>query len=278
MKLDAMTSRLCTIVSAIYEGKVYVGSNLDAPNPYSEMWFIPPTSGMYGRVCFGFDYPIAENGLNEKGLFIDCNTVPETNWSANPDIPDWETWEGWFESGVPDGILAKCSTVDEAIRIFKSYNLFTFNTIKYFIADALGASAILEWTRKGLNILRRPDDMYYHISTNCTLSNLMGGGVPCSRYRLAEKVFKDHKTPNLDLINMVLSSTSYETISPTQVSVVYDLGKLRFSVYLFHNFTEELQFDLMEELGKPASRYELISLFRYPSFAYKVYRESYAKN
>ena len=156
----------CTIVSAVSQNEVLIGSNLDAPNPNTKIWFIPPSDGQYGRVCFGFNYNIAENGMNEHGLFIDCNTVPETGWKPDPNKPHWEDWEGWYESGVPDGILAKCKTVDEAILIFRQYNLLTFRSIKYMVADTRGKSAVIEWSKKGLAIIERPKDTYYQISTN----------------------------------------------------------------------------------------------------------------
>ena len=266
----------CTIVSAVSQNEVLIGSNLDAPNPSVKIWFVPPSNGRYGRVCFGFDYKTAENGMNEHGLFIDCNTVPETGWKPDPDKPRWEDWEGWYESGVPDGILAKCRTVDEAILIFRQYNLLTFRSIKYLVADASGKSAVIEWSKKGLAIIERPADTYYQISTNFISSDLKSEEYTCYRYRIAETIFKDHKDePDFQLIRKILSTTAFNHNSPTQVSVIYDLRKQKFSVYLYHNFEEVQEFHLKGELKKGYSQHELHSLFKYESFAYSVYKSNF---
>ena len=261
----------CTIVSIKHQNKFYVGSNLDTPNPKIKIWYNPPNLEQYGRVCFGFDYKIAENGMNEHGLFIDCNTVPETTWKPYPDKPDWEEWGGWYETGVPDGILSKCKTVAEALTVFKKYNLLTFRTMKYLVADSEGQSAVLEWTNDGLRITRRPYDRYYQISTNCIVADSKQDEVPCYRYRIAESIFMNHSTaPDVDLIRKVLSHSAMEVGSPTQVSVIYDLNQLQFFVYLYHNFEEVVKLDLMSELEKGYAKYELQSLFMHPSFAYYV--------
>lgn len=272
--------KLCTIVSAVSKNKVLIGSNLDAPNPRTKIWFVPPSKGQYGRVCFGFDknYKIAENGMNEHGLFIDCNSVPKTGWKPDTDKPNWEDWEGWHESGVPDGILAKCKTVDEAIRIFRKYNLLTFRSIKYLIADASGKSVVIEWSKKGMVIIERPKDTYYQISTNFVSADLKPEEYTCYRFRMAEKIFKDHKKKsNFELIRKVLSATAFDFNSPTQYSVIYDLKKQKFSAYFYHNFEEVLEFDLQKQLKKGHSKHELHSLFKYKSYAYSVYR-GYFKN
>ena len=235
--MNYVDALLCTIVSAKHLNKIFVGSNLDASDPDTKIWFTPSTPSQFGRVCFGFNYKIAENGMNEHGLFIDCNTVPETSWKPDPNKLDWEEWDGWWETGVPDGILSKCKTVNEAITIFESHNLLTFRNMKYLIADATCQSAVLEWSKEGLRIIRRPDDVYFQISTNSFSSEIITGDTICYRHRMAESIFKNNvSVPDVKLIRKILSSTAFEVESPTQVSVIYELDLKRFYVYFFHNF------------------------------------------
>lgn len=140
----------CTTVFVVDEGGAHVGFNLDYGNFSPKIWIIPASEGRYGRFCFGLDddYRIAEGGLNEKSLFIAVNALNEdAGWEADPDLPDWEEWSGWLETGVPDGILVECATVDEAVQVFKGYNLFTLNRVKFLVADKSGASAVIEWSR-----------------------------------------------------------------------------------------------------------------------------------
>jgi len=148
----------CTILVSVQKNSVIIGNNLDASNYFPKMWFIPQTEGQYGRLCFGLDenFKIAEGGMNNQGLYISVNALDkETGWAADSTLSAWEEWEGWLESGVPDGILAKCATVEEAIAVFKKYNLFTLQKVKFLIADKTGNSVVIEWSKGALKFLKR---------------------------------------------------------------------------------------------------------------------------
>ncbi len=145
----ARSASPCTILFASSEPTHLAAANLDCSSVFPRIWFVPSSQGQYGRFCFGTDKNarIAEGGMNDRGLFIGVNALDEdTGWKPNPDLPDWETWGGWLETGVPDGILAMCATVDEAVEIFRSYNLFTLGRVKFLIADRSGASVVVEWS------------------------------------------------------------------------------------------------------------------------------------
>jgi hypothetical protein len=68
-------ARACTIFSYSQHGNVLVGNNEDVPFlPQAAMWFVPDSTNGYGRVCFGWDSG-AQGGMNDQGLFIDCNCI-----------------------------------------------------------------------------------------------------------------------------------------------------------------------------------------------------------
>jgi hypothetical protein len=270
-------ARSCTIVFAEQNNMVLTGANEDANNPNSKMWIVPATEDTYGRVCFGFDkeYKIAENGINDQGLFIDVNTLNiDTGWKPDPDKPDWEEWEGWFGTGVPDGILAKCATVREAIEIFQEYNLLTFAKIKYLLGDKTGESAVLEWSEDRLRIVHR--DSHYQISTNFVSSNYHPQDYPCERYRIAEKILNQNANHlSMDVIRAVLSATCFEyfSFSPTVYSICFNLSTGDMRIYLFHNFEQPIQTNIFNELDKGAARYRLHDLFAIRSFSYLQFIE-----
>lgn len=271
------SQKLCSILCLVEENSVYIGSNMDAPNPNSKMWIVPATEGQYARVCFGFDkeFKIAENGINEHGLFIDVNSVDKTNWKPDPEKPNWEEWEGWYVTGVPDGILAKCKNVDEAVEIFKKYNLLTFAKVKYFMTDATGKSVVIEWAKEGMKIL--PRSKKYQISTNFITSNYNPENYPCYRYNLAQKMLAviEGITP-LKKLRKVLSSIAMEYNSPTQFSIIADIVNLKLTVYYFHNFEETLEFEIKDLLNEGEKKYVLADLFENKSYGYKVYTDAYA--
>jgi len=264
----------CTTVVKVKGTSVLTGFNLDYRNYAPLIWIIPAAEGRYGRFCFGFDenYKIAEGGLNEKGLFIAVNALNEdAGWKADPGLPNWEKWPGWYQTGVPDGILAKCATVDEAVRVFKSYNLFTLNRVKFLIADKSGDSIVIEWSRDGLRFIKRMKD--FQISTNFITSNYDPGQYPCFRYRVAEQILSTGADRNsLDLIRSILSATHMEFQTPTVYSNICDLRSGDIHIYYFHNYEEVVKLNLFEELKKGEARYAVESLFKVKPYVADVYK------
>lgn len=271
----------CSIFYLARGEKVLAGQNQDANNPNSKMWFIPASEDQHGRVLFGFDkeYKIAESGMNDQGLFIGVNALDsETGWKPSPDKPDWEDWEGWYVTGVPDGVLAKCATVDEAVAIFDTYNLLMFAKVKYLIGDKTGRSVVLEWSENGLQVVERSGD--YQISTNFVTSNFARDDYPCERYEIADRIFSSSDgEASIDLIRSVLSATCFEyfMFTPTLYSVLYNIENGRFYLSFFHNFEEIIEFDLGAELEKGAARYRLHDLFSQHSYAYGLYLKKAGK-
>jgi len=264
----------CTTVVKAKGTSVLAGFNLDYRNYVPRMWIIPASDDRYGRFCFGFDenFKIAEGGLNEKGLFIAVNALNEdAGWKADPGLPNWEKWPGWYQTGVPDGILAKCATVDEAVRVFKSYNLFTLNRVKFLIADKSGDSIVIEWSREGLQFVERAKD--FQISTNFITSNYEPGQYPCPRYKVAEQIVSTGADRNsLDLIRSILSATHMEFQTPTVYSNICDLRSGDIHIYYFHNYEEVAKINLFEELKKGEARYAVESLFKVKPYVADVYK------
>lgn len=270
--LSAHPSLACTNVVVVGDDSVLAANNLDtAPPP--RVWFVPGGDGRHGRMCFGTDkeFKIAEGGVNERGLFIAVNAIGKTGWTPDPELPSWEEWSGWYGTGVPDGILANCTTVDEAVAVFRAYNLLTLEHVKFLVADRSGASAIVEWGPGQLNVIRRQGPGHL-VSTNSLSAQLAAGTVSCERYRIAEQVLGQSKgEPTVPLIRRLLSATHLEGWTPTIFSAVYDLVGGRVTLYYFHNFEEPLSFDLAERLASGSSQHLLADLFEVRPFIRTVY-------
>lgn len=271
--IDSTQSNACTIIALRTEDAMFVANNEDANNIKGKMWVVPSTKGQYGRVCFGFDenWKIAESGLNEHGLFIGVNTVDKAGWEKNPALPEWEEWEGWFETGVPDGILAKCATVDEATEIFWAYNLFVLDKVKYLLADRSGNSAVVEWSNDGLEVVKRIGA--FQISTNFVASNYKREDYPSYRYNIAERLLINNDRPAVDILRAVLSATHMEIYSPTVYSVIYNLESGELYVYYFHNFEEVKQLNIKDLLCRGEFRIMVVDLVGIKPFAANYYGE-----
>jgi len=268
----------CTTVVKVRGTTVLAGFNMDYRNYVPRIWIVPASEGRYGRFCFGFDEnsKIAEGGLNEKGLFIAVNALNEdAGWAADPGLPNWEKWPGWYQTGVPDGILAKCATVDQAVQVFKSYNLFTLNRVKFLVADKSGGSVVIEWSKDGLRFVKRMKD--FQISTNFVASNYEPSQYPCYRYKVAEQILSAAAGPvSVDLMRSVLSATHMEFQTPTVYSNIIDLGSGDILIYYFHNYEEVARLNLFRELKKGEARSEVESLFKVKPYVANVY-QSFAK-
>ena len=269
----------CTTIIKAKGTSILAGFNLDYHNFFPKMWILPASEGRYGRFCFGFDenYKIAEGGLNEKGLFIAVNALNvDAGWKADPALPDWEKWVGWSGTGVPDGILAKCATVDEAVGVFKTYNLFTLNRVKFLVADKSGDSVVIEWSKAGLRFVAKTKD--YQISTNFITSNYEPGRYPCARYKVAEHILSvSADRLSVDLIRSILSATHMEFQTPTVYSNICDLGSGDIFIYYFHNYEDVVKINIFEELKKDEARYVVESLFKVKPYVADVYKTFFKK-
>lgn len=270
----------CTIFVGVDGKSVLVGNNLDEANCYPRIWFVPASDGTYGRVCFGFDenFRIAEGGMNDQGLYISVNALSQpTGWIADSTLQDWEQWEGWFESGVPDGILAMCATVDEAIAVFRTYNLFTLQKVKFLIADKTGNSMVIEWGKGGLQFLSRGEKTH-QVSTNFVTSNYEPQNIPCYRYKSATGMFEENRKPlSVDFFRGILSVTHMEFPTPTVYSNICNLNTGDINLYYFHNYEEVVRVNLEEKLKEGRSAYLVGDLFKVKPYVAEIFQQYRAK-
>ncbi|MCF7824949.1 MAG: linear amide C-N hydrolase [Candidatus Marinimicrobia bacterium] len=281
LPMNSYQLNACTIIFSRDANSVLIANNLDYSNCFPRMWIVPATGDQYGRLCFGFDstYTIAEGGMNDQGLYISVNALDEeSGWKSDPTLKDWETWEGWYTSGVPDGILAKCATVEEAIKIFQSYNLFTLQNVKFLIADKSGSSVVVEWSKGSLVFLERMDKNY-QISTNFVTSNYLPEEIPCYRYKLATDIFEAHdNSTSVDFLREILSATHLEFQFPTVYSNICDLNTGDVYLYYFHNFEEVVKINVFDKVKSGRAEYLLSDLFTYKPYVAHVYEQYFSGN
>jgi len=260
-------TRACTIFMVEKDGIILVGNNEDYNYPFTAVWFIPASEDKYGRICFGFDFGdnnfAATGGMNDQGLFVDGSSTPPTGWT-----PD-KTKET-FKNIVEAYILANFANVEEALKWFEEVNITIMARAKFLLADKSGASAVVEWGKGKLQIIRKNGE--YQISTNFVQSNYDSGDYPCYRYNAAEKILKDSDSYySVELIRKVLSATHFEgNQTATLFSNIYDLKNGDVYIYNFHNFEDVVRFNLIEELAKGRKEYALPGLF--PEIPYAQHR------
>ncbi len=254
----------CTIVMVSKGGVQLVGNNEDWIDPNAWMTVHPATGGEFGRITFGFghSFAYAQGGMNDQGLFVDGNGLADTGWVRDPGKDD-------FRGSLLDHILANCATVDDVAVLFEKFNQQVLRTAKIAVADAKGQSAVIEWGKGRLQILRRQGA--YQISTNFVQSNFEPESYPCSRYKNVDKLFSSAEVFNVDLVRSALDVTASGFAYPTVYSNIYDLPNRRIYLYNFEYFEQPIVLDLTQELKGGSKSILVSSLFRFQPHTARVY-------
>ena len=139
------------------------------------------------------------------------------------------------------------------------------------IADASGASAIVEWTGEGLTVVPR-GEAGEQISTNFVTSTYAPGEEPCDRYAVAAKLLAAPDwAPDVAGMRAVLSAAHLEFQTPTVLSTICNLKSGEIHVYYFHDFERLVVFDLGKELEAGPHGFALGELFNPKPYVATVY-------
>ena len=243
----ALTSRLysCTAFYINKDQIVLVGNNEDWFNFNTRIWFTPAKNGNYGRVYFGFSDFIPQGGMNEKGLFFDCFTTEQNKVVNSIQKPA-------YDGNLNNLAMATCSSVEEVIKLFRSYNLEYFENSMVMFGDARGRSVIIE----GDDFILNEGD--YQICTNFYQSKTHAESINCWRYLKANKMLEENSIFSVELCKEILKAVHVDF---TQYSTIYDLNKKKIYLYHYHNFENVVEIDLLEELAKGRQSYDIASLF-----------------
>jgi hypothetical protein len=242
----------CTVFTATNGTVVLAGNSEDYNNNNTRMWFVPGTSGEFGRVYFGFDDLSPQGGINEPGVFFDCTATPANPITLSLDKP-------LYQQFLVRKVMAECSTVKDAVAIYGMYNLAQQNMANYQImfGDALGGSVIVE----GDQVLSKDASSPFQVVTNFYQSNPSLGGYPCPRFQTATSILQQAAEINHSLCRNILDTVHQEGAYPTQYSNVYDLKNQIIYLYYFHNFHEYIEISLAQELQKGSQTYRIPELF-----------------
>lgn len=168
----------CTIIyyKDSKTGKVYFVNNEDYwyhVKPYIQI--IPGSPNELGRIWYGWDN-FGQGGVNEKGLVIDGAVTPEEEIPAG--------YNSAPKGNMTDEILAKCNTVDEAVRYLDEQKIALKNA-HILLGDKNGNAVIIEWVNGVKNIIEIENNRL--VATNFNLSDTNRAETSCWRYPLIQK-------------------------------------------------------------------------------------------
>ncbi|WP_426485214.1 carcinine hydrolase/isopenicillin-N N-acyltransferase family protein [Flavobacterium sp. 2] len=246
----------CSIVYFIDSktGKIYFVNNEDYwydVKPYIQI--IPGLKGELGRIWYGWNN-FGQGGVNEKGLVIDGATTPQQNVPAGYSA---------IKGNMTDYILAKCSTVDEALHYLEDKRIALKNA-HIILGDQKGKAVIVEWVDEVKHII--PIQNNRLAATNFNISDNTGAKT-CWRYPIIEKVLDELDARNAkdtitikDVGNVIGKTVqppqkdSYGRLGGTIYSTFIDLTDMKFIlVYKFDN-SKMQRIDIVKELHTGTSR------------------------
>lgn len=233
----------CSIFSCRTEAGVFFSANEDwtATDPVFQTH--PEKNGAYGYIVFGWASYMpryVQAGVNSEGLCFDWAVVPKQPYTATPGV---ET----LPLDATIDILKTCATVDQAVAYIERRNFPNLASEHLFLADRKGASCVLEYNHGKLRIVRGGA---FQIATNFHLSDPALGWYPCDRYAKIERGLSGEtgKLSQRDLVRL-LDAAHQEGSYPTIYSYVFDLTRMRMTLFFKHDFskgTEYLIADLLK--------------------------------
>lgn len=253
----------CSIFYAKTDSTILAGNSEDWDDLNSMVKFIPASNGLHGRFVFGFkDWGLdfcPWGGVNDQGLFYDWASIGfrDENFHAKGTIS--------YDGVLADKMQAECSTVEEAIAIFRKYNCPGLGGAHILIGDRFGNSVIIEAGEEDtISVFRISAN--YQVATNFMTSYLgnpeMYRWIQCPRYDYINEMLANNNSISIDLFQQILQHVgSNHTLSPTIYSNAYDFKSGKMYIYNLYNFEEVLILDVNKALSNGYQFYHLSSLF-----------------
>jgi hypothetical protein len=256
----------CTIFTAVQGETVLYGNSEDQHNPDPMIGFFPPSSEGYGSVHFGtrskdgqVNY---EGAVNDQGLAWDLNSTPKGKLDSDPN-PAKPYIFG--DDNFLYRITKKAASVDEAIRIVKTYRFDDSLNGQYHIADASGNAVVISAGPDGkIAFTRKEPGEGYHLSTNFNLAQPDKGPVDF-RWDMAGAMLAalgsgEQLTPAY--AGKILEAVHLETITTyTLYSNVLNLKENKIYLNYMAQFNETIEIDMEEEFKKGQREVEMREFF-----------------
>ena len=237
-------------------GKIYFVNNEDYwYDVKTFIQIIPSSKYELGRMWFGWEN-FGQGGVNEKGLVIDGAVTPIQK------IPN-----GYSDSkkgNITDKILAKCSTVDEAVQYLEDEKIALKNG-HIFLGDKKGKAVIVEWVNGVKQLVEIKNDRL--VATNFNLSDKSQTETACWRYPILQKGLDELDARNakdsVDLkavgnlmakVVQMPQTDSKGKVFGTLYTTFIDLTEMKFILIYKLDNSKIQKFDILNELQTGKSR------------------------
>jgi PKD domain-containing protein len=257
------TITACTGFTYSQEDTVLVGSNEDWYD--YDFWIrtLPATEEKHGRIIIENHWPLSidpdwhcpQCGLNDQGLFFDCFATPRLIPTNSQHKPYYYDNSDHYKYSLESYALSVCSTIEEVIQVYDTYNLEHMSTYQVLWVDNTGDSIIIE----GDDIIYKQGD--YQVVTNFYQSHPQLGGYPCWRYETAVEMLEDLPDLTIPYFAEICNATHQTGFYPSVYSTIADLKEQTLTLYYFYNYNNQVTINLEQELQQGEHTYFLKDLF-----------------
>jgi hypothetical protein len=234
---------------------IYACKNTDLTDWKSKIWFTPASDTTFGFACFGFEYPYLSDGMNDKGLVVYHFSGHEKKITKSINKPV-------YNGVLSEYVLATCQSVEDVKILLNKYNLSLFHNGMIMYSDKYGNSIIVE----GDTIIEKKH--FYQVCMNTYQSERNEDTHPFWKQVASKQLIPQAESFTDSFCKDILQRMQDDM---TQFSIIYDVNRLKFSVYLFHDFNYKVDFDLLIELKKGKRINDLYTFFPKESKYYQVY-------
>ena len=233
----------CSIFKYTTNGRTYFCGNEDwtATNP--AIMSCSAKDNDYGYILLGWANLLPryiQAGVNSKGLCFDWAAVPAQQYVRDNGKKD-------LTLDFTLDVLKKCATVDDAIEYVKRHNIPHLAEEHIMFADKTGKSCVIEYNHSRLRIV--PNDSESQFITNFHITDSSLGWYPCDRYSKMATFFKEKGNKEARLVEL-LDAVHQEGQYPTVYSYVFDLDKMRITVYYNHNYRVKKVYSLDDMVAR----------------------------
>jgi predicted choloylglycine hydrolase len=267
INVDTKHPGFCTIFSISKGSSVFFGNNEDWKDPNIFLWTKQPTDSTYGVIYLGYQDLFPQGGINEKGLAFDANSLPGIKLKEHRELLKP------YQAIVNTYIMQKCATVEEAIRMAKSYDWSqSFGGVlrgQFMLADSTGDAVVISADQNGeIAFTRKPNGDGYFVSTNFNRAypeNKFGSG-QCERYSTATKMLEsafEQEKISVEILTDVLNEVHEEGRNlNTLYSNIFDLKKGKIYLYYWHQFDEVFEINVANWISLKTEPTPIENLFK----------------
>lgn len=246
----------CSGFRLTINNQTMVGLNEDYLNPNSIISTKRATINSYGVIFFGYSETgmDRQSAVNDKGLVFDSFAIDDERKTKKQ---KGVKVDGDIAYQLNEDIMISCRNVNEVIKLLSRYSLEEMGA-QWFFCDKEGNSIIVEAD----TIIR--GDKNYQIVTNFNQSQLNSkNSITCKRYVGASKILSNNQEFTKKYGTQLLEST-HQTPNcySTQYSQLIDLSKGKLYLFLFHNYEEEVEFDINTFLNQDLKWVPIQSYFK----------------